>query len=248
MVLKSQKAIQDLLPSFKIKLETVEDSIALGQLLISHGVIKQLTADTGMVQPSKTKPKYVVPLPAAKGGAEMQEGGIYVIVDNTSDTTQMLWLAGIVVVIILLMCFRLWPIWLRKGVYLLSFYLLVFLIVTGFVRAILWGILYHFGLEFWLFPNYFIDSNDPRDSFLPLYSFEVRDDATDIRTAVLRIFSGALLVYTGYQFCQDEKNIEDLKDLYDHGLQDFFEYGQQFVVGNALGDGSASNSTFNDKA
>ena len=178
----------------------------------------------------------------------MAETGIYVIVDNTSDTTQVLWLVGIGAVIIVLMCFRLWPIWLRKGVYLMSFYLLVFLIVTGFVRAILWGILYHFGLEFWLFPNYFIDSNDPRDSFLPLYSFEVRDDATDIRTMVLRLFSGALLVYTGYQFCQDEKNIEDLKDLYDHGLQDFFEYGQQFVVGNALGDGSASNSTFNDKA
>ena len=49
MVLKSAEAIKELLPSFnKIALETIEDSIALGQLMISHGVIKQLTADTGM--------------------------------------------------------------------------------------------------------------------------------------------------------------------------------------------------------
>lgn len=178
----------------------------------------------------------------------MTKEGIYSIIDNTSEFAQTMWLVGIVVVILVLMCFRLWPLWLKKGVYLCSFYLLVFLIVTAFVRVILWGILYHFGLEFWLFPNYFIDSNDPRDSFLPLYSFEVRDDAVDPRTIILRIFSGALLVYTGYQFCQDEKNMEDLQDLYEHGLTDFFEYGQQFVVGNALGDGSASNNTWNDRA
>lgn len=177
----------------------------------------------------------------------MSEKGIYAIVDNTSETTQMLWLAGVAFVILALMCFRLWPLWLKKGVYLCSFYLLVFLIVTAFLRVILWGILYHFGLEFWLFPNYFIDSNDPRDSFLPIYSFEVRDDSTDIRAILLRIFSGVLLVYTGYQFCQDEKNMEDLRDLAEHGLTDFFEYGQQFVVGNALGDGSSTNNTWNDR-
>lgn len=41
--------------------------------------------------------------------------------------------------------------------------------------------------------------------------------------------------------------MEDLRDLAEHGLTDFFEYGQQFVVGNALGDGS-TNNTWNDRA
>ena len=88
----------------------------------------------------------------------------------------MLWLGLVIFIIIALMCFRLWPLWLKKVIWYISFYLLVFLVVTAFLRVIIWGILYHFGLEFWLFPNYFIDSNDPRDSFLPVYSFEVRED------------------------------------------------------------------------
>jgi len=80
-------------------------------------------------------------------------------------------------------------------------------------------------MEFWLFPNYFIDSNDPRDSFWPLTSFEIREDALDIKSIIFRIASGTLIVYMGYQFCLDEKNIEDLKDLAENGLTDLFEYG-----------------------
>ena len=133
-----------------------------------------------------------------------------------------MWLGVLIVVVIILMCFRLWPLWLKKGIWYISFYLLVFLIGAAFVRVILWGILYHFGLEFWLFPNYFVDSNDPRDSFLPLWSFEVREDMCDIRSIIFRMISGSLIIYMGYQFCQDEKNMEDLKDLANNGLDDLF--------------------------
>lgn len=40
--------------------------------------------------------------------------------------------------------------------------------------------------------------------------------------------------------------MEDLDDLLRNGMTDLFEYGQEFMVGNALGDGSAKkddNST-----
>ena len=142
------------------------------------------------------------------------------------------------------MCFRLWPIWLKKGIYYLSFYLLVFLFVTAILRVIIWGVLYHFGFEVWLFPNYFIDSNDPRDSFLPVWSYEVREDASDSKSIIFRIISGSLIVYMAYQFCQDEKNMDDLRDLAQHGLTDLFEYGQDFMVGgNALADNSKKNET-----
>ena len=141
------------------------------------------------------------------------------------------------------MCFRLWPLWLKKGIWYLSFYLLVFLVVTAVFRVILWGFLYHFGFEVWLFPNYWIDSNDPRDSFLPVWSYEVREDMFEFRSIIFRIISGSLIVYMGYQFCQDEKNIEDLKDLAQNGITDLFEYGQDFMLGNALGDGKPKNDT-----
>lgn len=155
----------------------------------------------------------------------MSDKGLYMIVDQTTQGTQTFYLALVVIVILMLMCFRLWPLWLKKGIWYISFYLLVFLIVTAILRVIMWGILYHFGLEFWLFPNYFIDSNDPRDSFLPVYSFEVRDDMFEFKSVIFRILSGALIVYMCFQFCQDEKNIEDLDDLMKNGLTDLFEYG-----------------------
>jgi translocation protein SEC62 len=171
------------------------------------------------------------------------------VMEKESDKkTASIYLVLMVVAILALMCFRLWPLWLKKGIWYISFYLLVFLVVTAILRVILWGILYHFGLEVWLFPNYFIDSNDPRDSFLPVWSFETREDMFDVRSIVFRLLSGALLVYMCYQFCQDEKNIEDLKDLAENGLTDLFEYGQEFMVGgNALGDGSKKNETEEDK-
>ena len=166
------------------------------------------------------------------------------VIEKNDASSQSMWLGILIVVVIVLMCFRLWPMWLKKGIWYISFYLLVFLIGAAFVRLILWGILYHFGLEFWLFPNYFVDSNDPRDSFLPLWSFEIREDMFDYRSIIFRMISGSLIVYMGYQFCQDEKNMEDLKDLANNGLDDLFIYGMEFTTGLALSDGKdKKNST-----
>lgn len=190
---------------------------------------------------SEKTPKYVNPCQKP-----FSDKGLYMVLEDKKAETnnQKMWLGVMIVVVIILMCFRLWPMWLKKSIWYISFYLLVFLIGAAFLRLILWGILYHFGLEFWLFPNYFVDSNDPRDSFLPLYSFEVRDDFGDIRSMVFRLISGCLIVYMGYQFCQDEKNMEDLKDLANNGLNDLFEYGMEFTTGLALSDGKdKKNST-----
>ena len=141
-------------------------------------------------------PKYVVP---ENGAKPMTDRGIYMVIEpESAKGWQGIYLALLVMGILALMCFRLWPLWLKKGIWYLSFYLLVFLIATAIIRLILWGFLYHFGLEFWLFPNYFIDSNDPRDSFLPVYSFEVRDDAADVRSIIFRLISGSLIVYMIY--------------------------------------------------
>jgi len=187
-------------------------------------------------------PKYTT---QEQQGKPMSDKGIYMVIENDAKSNQLFWLAIIAFVVLALMCFRLWPMWLKKGIWYVSFYLLVFLAVTAVLRLILWGILYHFGMEFWLFPNYFIDSNDPRDSFWPIYSFEVRDDAADVASIVFRLASGGLIVYMGYQFCQDEKNIADLKDLAENGISDLWDLGENYVVGNALGDGSTPKKDTN---
>lgn len=244
-VLSHKEHIIKMIPTFVKdglvpQLDTIEDSIKLGQQMLSFRLLIQMRKDPGMMHTNAKIPKYVVQCPH---DMPFGDKGLYMIIDTTTQGTQTLYLVLIVVVVLMLMCFRLWPLWLKKGIWYISFYLLVFLIVTAVLRVILWGILYHFGLEFWLFPNYFIDSNDPRDSFLPVTSFEVREDMFDVRSIIFRLLSGSLLVYMCYQFCQDEKNIEDLKDLGKNGLTDLFEYGQEFMVGgNALGDNSKKDN------
>lgn len=237
-VLQNEAYIMKMIPTFVAEgivkqLKSIEDSIRLGNLMIVTKNVVQLKGDPRVPGAATEKcPKYVV-----LDKNPFSDKGIYMMIEKEDKQTQMLYLGLLVVVILVLMCFRLWPLWLKKVIWYISFYLLVFLVITAFVRVILWGILYHFGLEFWLFPNYFIDSNDPRDSFLPVYSFEVRSDASDYKSVIFRLASGALICYMGYQFCQDEKNIEDLKDLAENGLSDLFDYGADFVIGNALGDG-----------
>ena len=250
LVLQNGPKIMSMIPSFVedgtlTQMSTIQDSIKLGNFMILTKNLIAVKKDPRIMSTGTEKiPKYVVP---ERPNAPLTDKGIYMIIEKEDKQTQSLYLVLVVVVVLALMCFRLWPLWLKKAIWYISFYLLVFLVVTAILRVILWGILYHFGMEFWLFPNYFIDSNDPRDSFLPVYSFEIRDDASDIKSIIFRLISGALIVYMGYQFCQDEKNIEDLKDLANNGLTDLFEYGQEFMIGgNALGDGSKpkdNNST-----
>ena len=75
------------------------------------------------------------------------------------------------------------------------------------MRLVLWLILFHFGIDFWLFPNFFIDSvrsmethslkSDIMDSFKPLISYEKRDD--DFKMIVLRVVSAIALGFFLYQ-------------------------------------------------
>jgi len=176
------------------ELKTMTDSIRLGNFMILTKNAIAVVKDPRLVNQGTEKvPKYIVP-----DKAPFNEGGIYMVIEKEDKQTQSLYLVLIVVAIIGLMCFRLWPLWLKKAIWYISFYLLVFLIVTAILRVIIWGILYHFGIEFWLFPNYFVDSNDPRDSFLPVTSFEIRDDMLDVKSIIFRLISGALIVYMGY--------------------------------------------------
>lgn len=198
-VLQHGEKILSMIPSLvadgEIKqLKTIDDSIKLGNFMIITKNIIQVRKDPRIMgQGTEKIPKYVVPDKAA-----FNDKGLYMVIEKEDKTTSTIYLVLIVVAIIACMMFRLWPLWLKKAIWYVSFYLLVFLVITAVLRVILWGILYHFGMEFWLFPNYFIDSNDPRDSFWPLHSFEIREDASDIKSIIFRIASGSLIVYMGY--------------------------------------------------
>lgn len=101
----------------------------------------------------------------------VSEGGFYIFNVPKNAGKAYFWLGLMIAIALFFLLFKVWPEWLRIGVWYISFYLLCALIGTAILRVILYVLLFHFGMDFWLFPNYFIDSNDIFDSFRPAYSF-----------------------------------------------------------------------------
>jgi len=121
--------------------------------------------------------------------------GFYLFTVEQSNVKQTLWLMFMVFLAFFFLLFRVWPEWLRLGVWYISWYMLCFLIGTAIVRAIVWFVIWHLGIDFWIFPNYFIDSDNILDSFVPILSLERRDDMFDIRMFIVRLGSAAALFY-----------------------------------------------------
>jgi len=127
--------------------------------------------------------------------------------------------------------FRVWPEWLRVGVWYVSWYILVFLIGTAVVRAIVWFALFHLGLDFWIFPNYFIDSDNILDSFKPVLEAGRREDMFDLRMLVLRIASAFAIFFGVTEFMKEPQNLEDLLSGSGEIWDDVFEWGQNKFLG-----------------
>lgn len=99
------------------------------------------------------------------------------------------------------------------------------------IRLIVWFILFHVGIDFWIFPNYFIDSNNPLDSFMPLLEVEKREDMFDLRMLVLRIASVAAIVYGVTEFMKEPQTLEDMQNAFGSLNSDVFEWGQNKFLG-----------------
>lgn len=89
----------------------------------------------------------------------------------------------------------------------------------------------HFGVDFWLFPNYFIESNNPIDSFIPLMSCESRDDMWDLRTLILRLASITIGVYCAREILHTNPDMSEVFGSISGLNNDVFEWGQNKFLG-----------------
>ena len=95
----------------------------------------------------------------------------------------------------------------------------------------MWFAIFHIGIDFWIFPNYFIDSNNPLDSFFPLLEVEKRDDMFDIRYAILRIASITAIFWGGSEFFKEPENLENLMSGSGEIWSEVYEWGQNKFMG-----------------
>jgi len=99
------------------------------------------------------------------------------------------------------------------------------------VRAIVWFLLFHVGLDFWIFPNYFIDSNNPLDTLWPLLDVKLRDDKFDTFMGLVRLVSAFLIFQTGSEFMKDPKNWEDVSVAGSEIMTELYEWGHDKFMG-----------------
>ena len=96
---------------------------------------------------------------------------------------------------------------------------------------ILYVLLFHFGIDFWLFPNYFIDSNDILDSFRPAISCEKRDDMFSVQMVIVRVASACAIIYCANEFLSEPENLNNLVDGGNEIFNEVFEWGQNKFLG-----------------
>lgn len=158
------------------QLSKMEDSVKLGQLFIDFRLLVPFDRDPRQekTEPEARKkfPKFLIP--ARTQQPKMTEKGFYMwIVPKPRGKLALFLFIGFIIAIAF-MLFHLWPMWLKIGIWYFSFYTLIVLVGFIFLRLVVWLFLFHFGLDFWILPNFFIDSNDIMDSFRPALSFERR--------------------------------------------------------------------------
>lgn len=149
-----------------------------------------------------------------------------------------------IIIAIAFMLFSIWPLWLKIAIWYFSFYTLIVLVGFILLRLVVWLFLFHFGLDFWIFPNFFIDSNDIMDSFRPMLSFEKRDD--DVKMFILRLVSAVSLIFFFFQLAKEPENLDSLSSFTSESMNDLFNWGNdRFVLGQL--PSSAGNSTLKRK-
>ena len=137
----------------------------------------------------------------------------------------------VVGLIFFFLLFRVWPDWLKQGVWYISWYTLVFLIGCAILRAIVWFAIFHIGIDFWIFPNYFIDSDNILDSFWPLLSCDKREDMFDVRMLVLRIISAIAVAYGVQEFLADPENLDMVNKGGQEIWDEMYDWGHHKFMG-----------------
>lgn len=214
-------------------LEKIEDSVQLCLILFQLKKMtrvipyRQLYPDPRAKEAQKPKQIQSAPADQQIVGAT----GMYMWINREQSSWRFVYLALVVFGLFFFLLFRVWPEWLRIGVWYVSWYMLVFLIGMAVVRAIVWFLIFHIGFDFWIFPNYFIESNNPLDSFFPLWEGYRREDMFEIRMGIVRVASAFCLFYSASEFLKEPENLDNLMSGSTEVWNDVFEWGQNKFLG-----------------
>mmetsp|Transcript_34332 Transcript_34332/g.33950 ORF Transcript_34332/g.33950 Transcript_34332/m.33950 type:complete len:244 (+) Transcript_34332:32-763(+) len=172
LVLEHSKHILDILSKhIKLeKLDSIEDSMELGDIFINNGLLKSF--DRVKEEPQK----YKYPKKLVQAQFPMKEKGFYAF-DIFKPQNKTAYLSiGLAVAVIAIILFPLWPYTVKLWIFSFLFYFSAIMLGLIFVRLLIFLLLFLFGIDFWIFPNMLDDDIAILDSFLPLLYVSRRHD------------------------------------------------------------------------
>lgn len=137
-----------------------------------------------------------------------------------------------VVVLFSFIFFNLWPLWLQIATWYGFVSVIIGYFVTIGVRILTGIVMFHFGFDFNLFPNYFNSFVNPKKMLVPVCRIQTRSDFFNPISLMFRLSSASFILFLAYKFCQDEQAMEDLREISSH-VKDVFDYSSDWVLGNA---------------
>lgn len=123
---------------------------------------------------------------------------------NTEESRKGLMIT-IILGILAIVLFPVWPFGMKYAVFIVSFYLLIAIVGLLIVRLLLYSICSLFGFSFWIFPRIMVD-NSFISCWKPFYSIEKWE--TNTFTILIRLLIMGAFVYYGYSFYTDPSLLE----------------------------------------
>ncbi|ETW07047.1 hypothetical protein H310_03129 [Aphanomyces invadans] len=114
-----------------------------------------------------------------------------------------------------LVCYPIWPQWIKVVVWYCSVTFLIFIFVFSLVRVFAFFILWLVGIEFWFLPNIYDDNLGVIDSFKPLYSLRSTDVSERKYRAIACVLFIAMCVWIAQQPTDFDEYMELTKQFTD---------------------------------
>mmetsp|Transcript_974 Transcript_974/g.962 ORF Transcript_974/g.962 Transcript_974/m.962 type:complete len:171 (-) Transcript_974:34-546(-) len=137
----------------------------------------------------------------------------------------------LVIGVILACCFPIWPIWAKLGLWYLSVILLCLILGVTVIRYIVFGLLFIFGIEFWIFPNMYDDRAGFWETLSPIYFYRKRGiSCCDLS---FRILFFLLFISAGTYFYLYPDTFEHIQEVTVGGIKDLVNWGEEKILSNS---------------
>jgi len=153
--------------------------------------------------------------------------GFYVVVYEGNKGWQHFLLACVIMGVLLVCMWPVWPIWAKIGIWYLSVIFLSLYFGILILRMIIYTAFWIVGFDFWIFPNLNDEYCGFLDSFKPCYSWEKRkDDALMLLVRFGSLGIAAVAVEQISQTC----SLSDVGDLVVSSYQDVLAWGEEKIM------------------